>query len=80
MTDIAAYNLHKDLSSLEITTLLIYGEDEPVTTISGPELDKAIPNTKLTVIKKSGHFPFIEQPDKFFQQLRSFLETRKKTK
>jgi proline iminopeptidase len=76
MVDIAEYDLHDTLSSVEVPTLLIYGEDEPATTLSGEKLDAAIPNSKFTVIKESGHFPFIEKPDQFFSELRSFLKTQ----
>jgi pimeloyl-ACP methyl ester carboxylesterase len=38
-------------------------------------LHLGLPNSKLLVIEKAGHFPWIEQPDEFFFWVRRFLPT-----
>lgn len=73
MADLMDYDLHSDLDSLQVPTLLIYGESEPATTLSGPVLDSAVPNSELVIIQNSGHFPFIEQPEDFIREVESFL-------
>lgn len=74
MVDIANYDLHPRLSSLRIPTLLIYGEIEPAVSLSGAKLDNTVPNSKLIVFKKSGHFPFVEQQDQFIKEVQAFLK------
>lgn len=79
MVDIADYDLHENLSSLEVPTLLIYGDAEPAIDLSGKKLDTTIPNSEFITIEKSGHFPFIEQTEEFIAELRNFLDTHTKT-
>lgn len=74
MPDLMNYDLYSKLETLEIPTLLIYGESEPSVTISGPELKSAIPKSELIIIQNSGHFPFIEQPNQFIEEVKHFLE------
>jgi len=73
MIDIANYDLHEKLSSMEVPTLLIYGETEPAVNLSGPKLNETIPRSTMVVIKDAGHFPFVERPEKVITELRSFL-------
>ncbi len=73
--DISNYDLHAELSSLDIPTLLIYGQIEPATSLSAPRLHDAIPNARLKIIEQSGHFPFLEQPDIFINTVQNFLST-----
>lgn len=74
MADLSDYDLLQELEKMDLPTLVIYGASEPATNISGPVLDKHIPNSDYTIIKKSGHFPFIEQPLEFRQTVQDFLE------
>lgn len=73
MVDISNYDLRDELKNLTIETLVIYGSSEPAATISGPALKNLIPNSRLTIIENSGHFPFIEQPGTFRQTIIDFL-------
>lgn len=74
MTDLRKYDLHSQLSELQVPTLVIYGSDEPAADLSGKKLDKIMPDSKLKIIEGSGHFPFIEKPDSFLSNIRSFLK------
>lgn len=73
MTDIANYDLHEELSSMEVPTLLVYGDMEPAANLSGPKLDETIPSSTLLVISNAGHFPFVERRKKVIEELQSFL-------
>ena len=33
-----------------------------------------LPNSKLLVIEKCGHFPWLEQPKAFFEEVPAYLE------
>jgi pimeloyl-ACP methyl ester carboxylesterase len=35
---------------------------------------ETLPNSEIAFIEKSGHFPFIEQPEAFFASLELFLQ------
>ncbi|MDZ7720872.1 MAG: alpha/beta hydrolase [Balneolaceae bacterium] len=75
MAELSNYNLYAELDSLDIPTLLVYGSNEPAVDISGKNLNSTFPNSQLSVIQNSGHFPFIEQPNQFFEIIQSFLDT-----
>lgn len=74
MAELMDYDLHDALDSLQVPTLLIYGESEPAVTLSGLDLDSTIQNSELVIIQDSGHFPFIEQPGDLIREIEQFLE------
>ncbi|MDX1673124.1 MAG: alpha/beta hydrolase, partial [Balneolaceae bacterium] len=76
MVDLAAYDLHDQLSVVKTPTLLIYGSMEPAVEISAPRLQKELPNSTLVIMDDTGHFPFVEKPDIFLQSVRAFLHQR----
>lgn len=75
MSELSVYNLHEELSALPVPILLIYGDNEPAVEMSGRNLNQILPNSKLSVIDRSGHFPFIEQPEAFIKELQMFLNS-----
>jgi len=42
------------------------------------ELHNVLPNSKLVLIDKAGHFPWIENSDKTFEEIESWIKTMKK--
>mgnify|MGYP003883354529 FL=1 len=73
MPDVQTYDLVPRLPEITVPTLLMYGADEPASTISGPSLDAALPRSQLVIVEKAGHFPMVEQPDVFLSTVRAFL-------
>lgn len=73
MPELQNYDLHSDLAQLEVPVLLIYGSDEPATSLSGKKLDETLPNSSLIIIEEAGHFPFIEKSDQFLTTVQKFL-------
>lgn len=71
--DMGQYDYHNDLKKINTPTLVIYGDYE-----SGLEGGKLIhenlPNSEFVLIKNSGHFPFIEQPEAYFDAIDDFLD------
>lgn len=52
------------LSNIKQSVLLIWGENDTATPLSnGVLMEKLIPNAGLSVVKRSGHFCFLERPD-----------------
>lgn len=71
--DLSGYDFYSELNSITASTLLVYGSYDPLTNFAGTSLNEAIPNSTFQVIDKSGHFPFIEQPEEFEGLVQSFL-------
>jgi 2-hydroxy-6-oxonona-2,4-dienedioate hydrolase len=69
-------NLLKVLKDIKAPTLLLWGEDDEVTTMDVAEMfHKNIPNSKLVTIKNCGHAPMIEHPEWFAGEVDKFLGT-----
>lgn len=62
-------NLLPQLEKLKVPTTIIHGEQDLVPLWTAQAIAKAIPNAKLVVLSNSGHFPFIEKPDEFFNAI-----------
>jgi len=69
---LTGYDLHEQLSELEIPTLLIHGDYDPIPMASVNKIHHAIDGSQMVVIKDCGHFPFIEQPKRFIEAITSF--------
>jgi len=67
-------NLKDVLCEVKAPTLLLWGEDDQVTTMEVAEMfHKLIPNSTLVTVKKCGHAPMIEHPEWFAEQVETFL-------
>jgi len=65
----------KHLGQVLAQTLLCVGRYDPQTPVEcSQELADGIPNARLVIFEHSGHFPFIEEPEHFRQELGSFLQ------
>ena len=67
------YDLVPKLRQLEIPTLIVEGEQSVPTLDSVHAWAEAMPNARLLLIPKSGHFPQVEQPRLFFPAVKNFL-------
>jgi pimeloyl-ACP methyl ester carboxylesterase len=66
------------LDKVEIPTLIIEGaEDKLVPPEFAKSLHEKIKGSKLEMIPESGHFPNMENPEKFNSVVESFLEELK---
>lgn len=67
-------NLQTLLKQIKVPTLLLWGEDDKITTMDVAEtFHKEIPNSKLVTIKNCGHAPMIEHPEWFAEEMEKFL-------
>lgn len=68
------YNMEKELPSIDVPTLLIWGKNDLVTP---PEVamtfQQLMPNAQLQWIDFCGHAPMMERPDEFVFYLKPFL-------
>ena len=63
------------LDHVTAQTLVLVGQDDwicPVT--QGQRLNRGIANSRLVVLDKSGHFPWIEAPEPFFAEVVQFAK------
>ncbi|MDX1628183.1 MAG: alpha/beta hydrolase, partial [Fulvivirga sp.] len=72
-TDLSAYNFYDQLDQINMPTLLVYGDYDPLTDVAAPKLKGAIRQAELTIIDNCGHFPFIEKPKEFYNAVNEFL-------
>lgn len=57
-------------------TLVVWGEsDRIVSTEYGQAYAKSIPNASFEVIDRAGHYPYLEQPEKFAAMVTAFLKS-----
>ena len=72
---LTGYDYKKELSQLQTPTLIIYGTaDSPYTGKSvADELCDTLPNCQSVAFTQSGHWTFLEEPEKFQQVITDFL-------
>ena len=73
-------NLQNLLPLIKVPTLLLWGEEDQVTTMQVAEtFHRLIPNSQLVTKKGCGHAPMIEYPEWFSEQVHTFLKKHSKT-
>ncbi len=81
--DRAAYNFSEmkewdvrhELGGLDVRALIMAGaHDRPTPPRLARELHKRIKGSKLVMFNRSGHFPFLDEPEKFKDAVLGFLE------
>lgn len=71
---VESLDLIDGIRRLSIPTLIMWGRfDINVAVLTGWEISKAIPDAKMVVYDKSGHFPFYEEETLFLRDLNEFL-------
>jgi proline iminopeptidase len=61
------------LRTLSVPTVIIHGDFDPIPIGASEYIQQRIPASQLVIIKESGHFPFVEQPEMFFTAIRAFM-------
>jgi proline iminopeptidase len=71
----AGEDLREGLAQLETQSLVVYGEaDSGATGVDvATALCQALPRCRLVAFEASGHWPFLEEPERFIQVIREFL-------
>ncbi|MFN8549114.1 MAG: alpha/beta fold hydrolase [Candidatus Eisenbacteria bacterium] len=70
------WDLRPMLSKLDIPTLVIHGERDPIPLASATEWAESLPQARLLVVPGSGHFPHVERPELFFPSAETVLAGR----
>lgn len=67
------YDITKDLKSLNVPTLVIHGDHDPIPVKAAQKIAHSIPHSQFVLIKNCGHFPYIEKPEELFDAIQHFL-------
>lgn len=63
------------LPRIKAPVLLIWGENDTATPLAdGRLMEKLIPDAGLVVFAGAGHYPFLDQPSRFYAVVRCFIE------
>lgn len=72
--EMVAYDLREHMQKVVVPVLVLASRYD-FFVIEAQEITKnAFPNSKLVVLEKSGHFPFLEEPEKFRKEVQNFFE------
>lgn len=72
--DIAALDFRPALGKVRVPTLVLAGRYDRVSMpLYAAEFKTLIPGARLVIFEKSGHFPYMEEPDETLDVLRDFL-------
>ncbi|MDR7369912.1 alpha/beta hydrolase [Flavobacterium aquidurense] len=68
-------DLRGDLPKIKIPTLILHAKNDQIVAYAlAEQMNKAIPGSQLVPFEKSGHASFVEEKDKFNQELIKFLK------
>jgi len=68
------FDLRPQLEKIKVPTLVIVGRHDFITNVAmAGEMVKHIPNARLEVFEESGHYGFVEEPDKFYRVIKEFV-------
>jgi proline iminopeptidase len=72
---IEGWDLTPRLGEIDAPTLIVVGRGDPVTSPSqARSLHEGISHSALIVLERSGHMPWLEEPDAFFGAIRGWVE------
>ena len=67
-------DLQPVLSQIQVSTLLLWGDRDTATPLTdGQLMEKLIPDAGLVVFTDCGHYPFLEQPGRYYSVVDYFI-------
>lgn len=79
-TYLSNYNLTAQLQQLQVPVLILHGEQDIVPISTAIQTHEAIPHSKMVSFKECDHFPYIEKPALFFDEINTFISNVKSKK
>jgi proline iminopeptidase len=75
MNELPRYNVSERLAEISVPTLVVGGKhDVHVSPAWSEAMAEKIPNAQLVMMEHSGHFPWLDEPKKFFTTVIQFLQ------
>ncbi|ABR30354.1 alpha/beta hydrolase [Thermosipho melanesiensis] len=71
---VVSEDISEEIKKINKNTLIIWGEfDDAVPIYVAKEYKRLIKNSKLIIYENAGHFPFLENIDRFLKDLKNFV-------
>jgi pimeloyl-ACP methyl ester carboxylesterase len=75
VASLRATDLRPVLGTIRVPTLGVYGKrDRIVSPRQGDLLKRHLPTANVLFFDRSGHFPMLDEPERFYQTIRAFLQ------
>jgi len=74
MREVMTRNINSELYKVHCLTLILHGESDPMPIKAASQVYKSIQNSKMVVLKNTGHFMFAETPTQTLSIIRKFLD------
>jgi proline iminopeptidase len=71
-------NYYDSIGVFTFPVLIVHGKADGIPYASVQRLTKNISGSQLEIFEKSGHFPFIEEPELYLETVQSFLKQHQK--
>ncbi len=69
------FDLRPHLKKIKVPTLVIVGRYDFITNVAmAEEMVDQIPNARMEIFEESGHYGFVEEPEKFYRVVKEFVE------
>ena len=73
LNSVGAFDLHEDLGVIEVPTLVIHGDSDPMPIEYAERIHESIPSSELVIAENSGHWLFVDATERFRSSVDSFL-------
>lgn len=70
-------NLYPHISKIKVPAIVIHGDADGLSVKASEKLASSLGNAQLIHFDKSGHFPFMEEAEKFAQTVNAFVAKQK---
>ncbi len=67
------WNRLADLPQMAVPTLILVGRYDLTSVDTARDMGRRIPHARVVVFEESGHFMYLEEPEKFLAEVRAFL-------
>jgi len=69
------FDLRPHLKNIKVPTLVIVGRQDFITNVEmAKEMMERIPNAQTEILEESGHYGFVEEPEKFYRVVKEFVD------
>lgn len=80
MRALGDFDWREDFQQVQVPVLVVHGSEDPIPMESSREWAAAFPNARLVVVDGAGHYPHVEQPERFFDTVLEFLAADSSTR
>ena len=72
---LAGWDLFPALRELDVPTLLVHGEQDFIPVELAARIADAVPGARLAVLPECGHFTYLEEPERVFEEVSRFCRS-----